>query len=73
MGITSAFFLRLVVVQGNGRWEVLGGCSFFFLSLALRALESLKLRQGFASPVFSWLGFGERMKLYISQGLAMPF
>lgn len=37
----------------------------FFLSLALRALESLKLRQGFASSVFSWLGFGERMKLYI--------
>lgn len=71
MGI-SAFVYGWLLFTRNGRWEV-GGLSFFFLSLALRALESLKLRQGFASPVFSWLGFGERMKLYISQELAMPF
>lgn len=51
----------------------LGDCPFFFIT-SIAGVRKLETQEGFTSPsIFPWLGFCDRMKIYISQGVFMPF
>jgi hypothetical protein len=74
MGITSVFFFfgGWLCSPANGRWEV-WEVATFFLSLALRALESLKLRKEFRLACFFLAGGLRKNETIYPKDYPCPF